>query len=198
LRALILAHKERGRTGLASFLGAVLADAVVLALASPQASGERGALERVVLVPVPSQPGTVRRRGNDTVASIAGACVRVLVRGGIPAERSRWLFHTRRVHDQADLDAKARSSNVVGAFAARPVASWGRPGAAVVVVDDVTTTGATLSEAVRALATAGVEVAAAATLAATVRRTEVPFPRVEGHGVTLEAASGLVRWPDRH
>ena len=48
------------------------------------------------------------------------------------------------------------------------------------------------------LAAAGVEVAAAATLAATVRRTEVPFPRVERHGVTLEGASGLVRWPDRH
>jgi predicted amidophosphoribosyltransferase len=72
------------------------------------------------------------------------------------------------VRDQAALNAQQRADNLAGALCTtrtmRP-----RAGDAVVVVDDVVTTGATLTEAVRALHTAGNSVLGAATVAATSR-----------------------------
>jgi predicted amidophosphoribosyltransferase len=188
MRALILAHKERGRSGLSLPLGQALAHAVVLALEAGSQGLPTSGLERVVLVPVPSQPRTVRDRGADTVARVAHHAVRALQRGGIPSDLGPWLHHVRRVRDQADLDARARRGNVVGAFAARGRPLPPSPGAAVVVVDDVITTGATLAEAIRALQAGGIPVVAAATVAATPRRTEVLPWGVERHRLPGEAA----------
>jgi predicted amidophosphoribosyltransferase len=76
------------------------------------------------------------------------------------------LRHRRVVADQAGLSQLARRDNLRGALGvtALPPAGW-----RVVVVDDVVTTGATLTEAVRALHAAGVAVAGTAVVAATVR-----------------------------
>jgi predicted amidophosphoribosyltransferase len=179
MRSLILAHKERGRAGLAKALGRALAEAVVVALGAVDRAPDFPAsgLRRVVIVPVPSQPRTVRDRGDDTVARIARHTVRSLRHEGIPAEVGRWLRHVRRVRDQSALDARARHLNIAGALGARVPVPRVPAGAAVVVVDDVITTGATVAEAVRALARGGVDVAAAACIAATPRRTEVPHRR---------------------
>ena len=65
----------------------------------------------------------------------------------------------------------SRAANLAGSLSVpgRLVALVaGRP---VVIVDDVVTTGATLTEAARALRAAGAEVVAAASVAATSRRT---------------------------
>ena len=61
------------------------------------------------------------------------------------------LSRTRDTHPQSDLPAAARRANVEGAFAATESAR----GRVVVLVDDVSTTGATLFSAARALAFAG-------------------------------------------
>jgi predicted amidophosphoribosyltransferase len=196
LRALLLAHKERGRSGLGSALGRALAEAVVMAL--PVSDLPPAGLERVALVPVPSRARAVRTRGDDTVARMAQHAARALMNGGVPAEVAPWLDHARRVRDQAGLRARARRANLAGALIARPPSSWASSAAAVVIVDDVVTTGSTLAEAVRALSAAGVAVSAAATLAATDRRTEVPSAGVERHGLTRQGVRGLVRQADRH
>jgi predicted amidophosphoribosyltransferase len=172
LRSLLLAHKERGRSGLASDLGRALAEAVVLAL--PASDLPPAGVERVALVPVPSQARAVRARGDDTVARMAQHAARVLTQGGVPAEVAPWLDHARRVLDQAALRAPARRANLSGALIARPPTRWQSSSVVVVIVDDIVTTGSTLAEAVRAMSVAGVAVSAAATVAATDRRTEVP------------------------
>jgi predicted amidophosphoribosyltransferase len=73
----------------------------------------------------------------------------------------------RRPADQAGLDAAARAANVAGRFGLRPRATASR---AVVLVDDVLTTGATLREAQRALEDGGLAPIGAAVVAATRRR----------------------------
>ncbi|MBC7373551.1 MAG: ComF family protein [Frankiales bacterium] len=149
VRTLLLAHKERGRTTLAGPLGALLAAAVA------------GHGPGVVLVPVPSSPAAVRARGHDHARRLAAVAGR---RARLPV--AALLVGVRAVADQSGLDAQGRADNLAGALAARRTPS----GLAVVIVDDVVTTGATLAEAARALRAAGAEVRGAAVVAATVLR----------------------------
>lgn len=152
VRAALLAHKERGRLGLAVPLGIALAAAV------RELDPPRGA----VLVPVPSSPAAVRERGQDHARRLAAAAARRL-----PGVRARaLLLPARRVADQSGLTSRQRAANLTGALRARRRLD----GLPVVVVDDVVTTGATLVEAARALRTAGADVVGAAVVGATTRR----------------------------
>jgi len=102
-----------------------------------------------VVVPVPLHPSRARRRGFNQAEVIARAAGEVLVR---PVE-SRMLRRARSTSAQAQLDATRRAVNVEGAFAVlQPGAASGRR---VLLVDDVTTTGATLESAARALRSDG-------------------------------------------
>lgn len=161
LRRAILSYKERGRRDLAPALGGLLSEAVA----------ELDVPRRTVLVPVPSARAARRARGGDHVVRLARAAA------GGGAEVSRPLSLVQAVRDSAGLDIAARAANLHLAMAARaPSASGPGPplGRAVVVVDDIVTTGATLREAVRALREAGWPVAGAAVVAATTRRYPAP------------------------
>ena len=159
-RELVLAHKERARTGLARPLGRALAPAVARLAAGP-----------IVLVPVPSRPAVRRSRGHDPVARTARATAAALRADGTPALAIPLLRHARTVRDQAGLTASQRARNLAGALVARPGAAAALPAAALILIDDVLTTGATLTEAARALRSVGLEVAGAAVLAAVLRET---------------------------
>ena len=160
LRALVSAHKERSALGLTRLLGERLALAV-LALLRDRLPGPPATL---VLVPVPSAPRVVRARGFDAGQALARAAARRLS-GGTRVQVRSALVPVRRVADQSGLGARERWLNLAGAYAVRR-----RPaGPTVVVVDDVVTTGASVSEAARALRAAGVPVLGAATVAATER-----------------------------
>ncbi len=182
-RGLVSAHKERSALGLTRVLGERLALAVLALLAvtadEPLPGGPGATL---LLVPVPSARRAVRARGFDAGLALARAAATRL-----PAARAGPLLtSTRRVADQSGLGAEERQANLAGAFRLRAAArrSTGprstalRPGTTVVVVDDVVTSGASLTEAVRALRAGGVPVLGAATVAATVRRTS---PRALRH-----------------
>ncbi len=77
------------------------------------------------------------------------------------------LSHRRKVRDQSQLNIEERSQNISGAFevstqfAARN--SQGNITPKLIVIDDLITTGATLTEAIRALRTAGFTVLGAVT-----------------------------------
>ncbi|WP_344102036.1 ComF family protein [Nocardiopsis rhodophaea] len=103
-------------------------------------------------------PRRSRSRSAHPPHAIGSACPDPTVR------HVRALLHRRRVADQVGLDRSRRWANLHGALAVRPRAVRSLTGSAVVVVDDVVTTGATLAEATRALRAAGVRVAAAAVL----------------------------------
>ncbi|WP_159501071.1 ComF family protein [Microbacterium sp. 18062] len=145
--AVLRALKEDGRTSLARPLG--------LALAARAASVFPG--DRMRYVAVPTSPAAMRRRGYRVVEL-------VLRRSGLPAVPA--LRTARRTADQRRLGRDDRARNVSGSLTAAGVT----PGEKVVVVDDVVTTGATLSEAARALERAGGVVVGALTVAATPKR----------------------------
>jgi predicted amidophosphoribosyltransferase len=166
VRSIIVAHKERGRTPLAAPLGTALAAAIRTALPRSGVAPLPGS--GVAVVPVPSSRAAVRERGHDPTLRMAVAAVRELRASGTPVIGLQALRHRRRVSDQAGLSLTARASNLEGALEAVPgTPVGGRP---VVLADDVITSGATLAEAARALRSAGAEVLAAATVAATPSR----------------------------
>ncbi|MEO3786593.1 phosphoribosyltransferase family protein [Actinocorallia sp. B10E7] len=154
LRALVLAHKEKGRAALSVPLGRALA-ALVAARWRPAGP--------LLLVPVPSSGRAVRRRGRDATLLMAEAAAAVLRGSGWPVRCVPVLRQRRGTFDQAGLGAAARRANLAGALrVTRPV-----EGAAVLLVDDVVTTGASLAEAGRALREAGAVLEGAVVLART-------------------------------
>lgn len=156
VRRLVSAHKERSAWYLARPLGDRLAGAVdhlAAGLGAPEGA-------RVVLVPVPSTRSAVRRRGYDATAALAVRAAKAAT--ATRAEVHRALRHTRAVQDQSGLDRAERTENLRGALVAMKPTS-GRPA---IVVDDLTTSGATLAEALRALCAGGWSIAGAAVVGA--------------------------------
>ncbi|MFI6538319.1 ComF family protein [Nonomuraea sp. NPDC050547] len=165
LREAILAYKERGQTGLAVPLGEALAYTALTALAAR--GGPPGG---VVVVPVPSARRAVRGRGHDPMRRLGALAASRMRAAGVRAVLVPALAQARRVADQAGLSATERAANLRSSL--RVTARLrGAPGASVVLVDDIVTTGATLAEAARALRSAEAEVVVAVTIAATRRRS---------------------------
>ena len=171
-RKALVAFKDGDRRDLVAVLAPMLMDAVVAVLAEdPQlravlASGNGP----VFVVPVPSSPAAVRRRGDAPLELLTRAAVREVGLSSrelivCPALRLR-----RRVADQAGLDHRQRANNVECAMQVRPRWRTSIGGVTCLLVDDVLTTGATLVEAARALRAGGAGHVAAATVAATQRR----------------------------
>jgi predicted amidophosphoribosyltransferase len=174
-RGLLGAHKEDQALMLTSLLGDRLAASVVELLTARRVPLD----EPVILVPVPSATAAVRERGFDATAALARRAVRRLS-AERPVRTVGLLAQHRGLADQSGLGAVERSANLRGGLRLRRSGwfprRWGtaagvRPDApALVVVDDLVTTGASLTEAARCLAEAGFEVLGAATVSATVRR----------------------------
>ncbi|WP_406169821.1 ComF family protein [Streptomyces sp. NBC_00996] len=106
----------------------------------------------VLLVPVPSSRRAVRARGHDPARRIALAAAGELRRTGSPARVLSVLVQRRAVADQSGLNSRQRLDNLAGAL---EVAAGGArllaDGGWVVLVDDLMTTGASLTEAARAV-----------------------------------------------
>jgi len=173
VRRAISAWKDHGRADLSGpFEAAVRAGARAAALAPALA----GALDLrvtgasapplIAVVPSPSTPAAVRRRGWDPVGGLAQAVADELVAVGVPARAWRSLRRAPGA-DQAGLSARARSRNLAGHV--RVVGRPAPPATQVVLVDDVLTTGATFAACVQALEQAGLRVVAGVVIASTPR-----------------------------
>ena len=103
-----------------------------------------------VVVSVPMEEGRLRERGLDHALLIAKWYARDV---GLPLVRGV-LYKKRGTPEQVGLSRTARMMNLRGAFGVRGEAVRGK---AVVLVDDVITTGATVRECARVLKKAGAE-----------------------------------------
>jgi competence protein ComFC len=101
-----------------------------------------------VVVPVPLAPGRLRERGYNQATLLAE---HVSQSTGGTVRPDALIRRDRRA--QQTLDANARLRNLKGAIACRDVEAVA--GKRVILVDDVVTTGATLSACAEALARAG-------------------------------------------
>jgi predicted amidophosphoribosyltransferase len=114
------------------------------------------------LVPVPSRKSANRKRGRNFLQEITSQ-----VAAEVGLSSHSLLTHSRKVRDQSRLNIADRSENVSRAFSIAPELtaqlSAGNTGPTIIVIDDLITTGATLSEAIRALRTAGFTVLGAVT-----------------------------------
>lgn len=100
-----------------------------------------------LLVPIPVHADRARRRGYDQAVLLAEALARQLA---IPCVSA--LERHRRTSPQFELGRKARRANVAGAFALRgPKEAAAIMGSWVILVDDVVTTGSTLTACADAL-----------------------------------------------
>ncbi len=154
VREAVVAFKDDGRRDLAPVLAGALATAVRPFV---------GALGPVALVCVPSSRAARRRRGDAPVELLARTSARLVVP---PLEVLPGPRVVRPVTDQAGLGRSQRASNLAGAHRVPRRSAERLAGRPVLLVDDVVTTGATLAEAARALAAAGVTVRGAAVVAA--------------------------------
>lgn len=170
LASAILAFKNHGRTELGPLLGRAMARGIVsLPALVPGLEGRE-----LLLVPVPSTGSGWRSRGYDPVALLLRclSAERRLPHGVsvAPVLAVRPRLPWRRRH-QKGLGRSARRANVRNSMRIRRRCRGIRParllaGAAVVVVDDVLTTGSTAREAARTLEAAGAVVCGALVLAA--------------------------------
>jgi len=166
VREVVVAWKDRGRTDLDRFVGPPVRSAA-RAIATPAAHAVAG--RPLLVVGAPSTAASRRARGRDHVRVLARAAVAGLQDAGLAATVVPAL--TRRGHgrDQVGLGARARARNLTGSVTTRDrvLARAGGDRPAVLLVDDVVTTGSTLAAAERALEDVGADVLGALVLAAT-------------------------------
>ena len=172
VRAALVAFKDSDRRDLVMVLAPMLSSSMVAALAGD--STLRGVLASgngpVLVVPVPSSPAAVRRRGDAPLKLLTREALRQVRLSERELMFTPALRLRRRVADQAGLDHRQRADNLEHAIGVRPRWQASIQGVTALLVDDVLTTGATIVEAARALRTGGASHVAAATVAATQRR----------------------------
>jgi ComF family protein len=151
--------KYRGKTGIGEILGGIMADF---------AAGIWDMKVFDLIIPVPLHLRKLRERGFNQSVILAR---RISKRFDIPLDLTslrRELF----TPPQVGLGREERSANVRGAFSAtRPERITGRR---ILLVDDVFTTGSTLTECTRVLIRANAESVAVLTLARAVKDHERP------------------------
>jgi ComF family protein len=151
LREVILRLKSQTGEGLAELLGESWAK---------EAAARFAALQIEAIVPVPLHWRRRWQRGYNQSAALGRGLATGL---GAPYQPS-WLRRVRNTPRQTSRPSPAeRKANVRGAFRVRPEASL--TGRAILLVDDVMTTGATAGEASRALRAGGASRVVVAVLA---------------------------------
>jgi ComF family protein len=174
LRELVHLLRFHGVKPAANVLGRMLSEAI----------GKLDLGNKILVIPVPPYRAKRRQRGFNQAEMIARAAIKTARAHQQLQLDPDILLRTRDTHSQIGLTSHQRRENLRGAFSvARATEVTGRE---VLLVDDVYTTGTTVSECARVLRRSG----AAKVLVATVARTLKLASNMEGFRV-----SRFQRWP---
>jgi ComF family protein len=142
VRDLVLSVKFGRKVHVAHTIGNILAQRITTrALITPD----------TIVVPAPLARGRARERGFNQAEELARRIARRL---SLMLE-TRLLRKIRATPAQATLPKEKRRENLVDAFACNPKVAQRYAGRRVLLIDDVITTGATVSECARTLHAAG-------------------------------------------
>ncbi len=155
--AMIYRYKDNQIPELARLLATLLAGAIRQIPCS-----EPGSNHFPILIPIPSRKSSVRARGFDPMVLIAAH----LARAGYPV--APWLIDQRSAGRSKTLGTADRMNAAHDAFRVGHIPDrYVRNPIPVIVIDDVTTSGATFTAAVSQLLLAGVHVTGCAAVAGT-------------------------------
>jgi ComF family protein len=161
LRELIHLLKYNGVRPASSVLGRMLAEC--LTQLEPEFEDEE-----ILILPVPLYKGKRRQRGFNQAEMITREAMRFYPEKARFAMENDILQRVRDTQSQIGLTSHQRRENMRGAFAVSGAAEV--TGRSIVVVDDVYTTGTTLSECARVLRKAGATRVWAVTVARTLKK----------------------------
>ena len=143
--------KYRSQTALADVAAHALTDILTEIIAETSLMESN---RKPILVPIPLSPAREKERGYNQSALIVKSLMRLM--DNEIADSNGMLTKTRDTQSQmATKDRKTRLENLRGAFSVSNSAHVA--GRVVIVIDDVTTTGATFAEARRTLKEAGAQ-----------------------------------------
>ena len=152
----VRALKYDGSAHSAELLAEALADYLQEEIAQVRTFSARP----ILLVPIPLYKTRERERGFNQVESILEKLPGEFLDGELASFAPRALARTRETKQQTHLSRAERLQNMTGAFSV-PIPENVRD-SHIFLIDDVTTTGATLAEATRSLEQSGAEVSALA------------------------------------
>jgi len=149
---LIQSLKYDGSSYAAALAGGILADYLREEIASARSFSTR----RMLIVPVPLHKSRARERGFNQIEIVVRALPLEFQNGTIATLSPHILTRARETRPQTKLHRSERLSNVAGAFACADEEHLRKTH--IFLIDDVTTTGATLVNAAHPLRRAGAEV----------------------------------------
>lgn len=160
IKKLLWLLKYKGRKAIAATVAKIVYDIMLEELAERQMIDN---WQNPVLIPIPLSQRRLRERGFNQTALIARELVRLDKNQNFELQE-KWLLKIKDTPRQAHIkNRQDRLRNLKGSLGLAPAAAVS--GRYVILIDDVTTTGATLSEARRALRAAGARGVIAFTLA---------------------------------
>ena len=159
---IILAAKESGNREAVKLIARSIASSISFAILN------LGIAQPVNLVTIPSQLSAIRRRGRDHINDLAQEVIIQLNQQNIDAICLPILKPIKKIKDQSDLNGLQRKENMSHAFIVKnsPISQ-----SAVILIDDLVTTGASIQEGVRALTEAKITVDAVVTACAVGRNS---------------------------
>ena len=142
--------KYRGKYGWADIFGALAYEKLLEELSDAALFDD---FRNLIIVPVPLAPKRLRERGYNQSALLARAVAEEDAGANTFTIDEKMLVRVRETESQMEIKNRAkRLANMVGAFSADPAIVQGKN---IIVLDDVSTTGATLYACREALISAG-------------------------------------------
>jgi ComF family protein len=141
--------------------------------------------EPPVVIPVPLHPSRLRQRGFNQAELIARAALNLQPWGVRSAINATALVRRRATGTQTGLTPHQRRQNIRGAFRLRRVNEIA--GRDIVLVDDVFTTGTTVTECARVLLRGGARGVWVATVARVLKSESAAFPVQSQPAATMAA-----------